>query len=55
MGETLKRKRFDEGASTVEYALLTLAAAAVAGAMVAVAKSEAFMAALSSVVLKALG
>jgi Protein of unknown function (DUF4244) len=51
----LKRKRFDEGASTVEYALLTLAGAALAGAMVAIVKSEGFLAALTSVMLRALG
>ena len=51
----MKRKRFDEGASTVEYALLTLAGAALAGAMVAIAKSDGFIAALTGVMLKALG
>ena len=51
----MKRKRFDEGASTVEYALVTLAAATFAGVMLAVAKSEGFLAALTGVVLKALG
>jgi hypothetical protein len=55
MGETLKRKGFDKGANTVEYALLTLAAAAFAGVMVAVAKSEGFLSALTSVMLRALG
>ncbi|HZM84007.1 MAG TPA: DUF4244 domain-containing protein [Candidatus Limnocylindrales bacterium] len=51
----LKRKRFDEGASTVEYALVTLGAAAVAGLVIAIAKSEAFQAALTGVMLRALG
>lgn len=51
----MKRKRFDEGSSTVEYALLTLAAAALAAVLVAVAKSESFRSALAGVVLRALG
>jgi hypothetical protein len=51
----VKRKRFDKGASTVEYALVTLGAAAVAGLVVAIARSDAFQAALTSVMLRALG
>ena len=51
----MKRKRFDKGATTVEYALVVLAAAAFAGVLVAIAKSEGFLAALSGVVLRALG
>jgi hypothetical protein len=51
----LKRKRFDEGVSTVEFALLTLVAAAFAGGLLAIVRSGEVMAALKGVILRALG
>jgi len=51
----LKRMRFDKGAATVEYALVILVAATAAGVLLAITKGEAFMAALTGIVLKALG
>jgi hypothetical protein len=55
MGERLKRKRFDEGVSTVEFALLTLVAAALAGGLLMVVRGADVTAALKDVILRALG
>jgi len=49
------RKRFDAGLVTVEYALVALGAAVFAGVLIAVVKSDAVRAALSAVIIRALG
>lgn len=45
----------DEGSATIEYALVTLAAAGLAGLLVALLKSDAVREALAGLVTSALG
>lgn len=51
----LLRARDDEGMATVEYALVTVAAAAFAAVLIAIVKSPEVRSALASLVSQALG
>lgn len=51
----LFRARDDEGMATVEYALVTVAAAAFAAVLIAIVKSPEVRSALASLVSQALG
>lgn len=56
MTEFLRRlRRSDDGMSTVEYAIGTIAAAAFAGILLAVVNSDAVMAGLNALIARAMG